>query len=134
MPAHPEAPIERVRAAAYRIPTDAPESDGTFAWSATTLVTVEVDAGGRTGFGYTYAEAEAGALARGLLAEAVRGKDALDLPAAWLAMVGAVRNVGRQGVAATAISALDAALWDLKGKLLSVSMATLLGVARDRVA
>ncbi len=130
----PEAPIEKVRAAAYRIPTDAPESDGTHEWSATTLVTVEVDGGGATGFGYTYSDPAAGALARGLLLDAIRGQDALDVPRAWLAMIGAVRNVGRPGLAATAISALDAALWDLKGKLLSAPMATLLGSARDGVA
>jgi L-alanine-DL-glutamate epimerase-like enolase superfamily enzyme len=131
---HPAAAIERCRAAAYRIPTDAPESDGTFAWEATTLVTVEVDAGGQTGFGYTYADTAAAHLARGALVEAIRGREALDIPGAWLAMVGAVRNDGRQGLAATAISAVDAALWDLKGKLLGVSVAELLGAAREGIA
>ena len=47
-------------------------------------------------------------------------------------MVNAVRNVGRSGVAATAISALDAALWDLKAKLLDLPLAALLGRARAR--
>ncbi len=130
---HPAASIDRCRAAAYRIPTDAPESDGTFAWNATTLVTVEVDAGGVTGFGYTYADPAAGQLARGPLLEAIRGRDALDIPGAWLAMVAAVRNDGRPGIAATAISALDTALWDLKGKLLGSSLAELLGSAREAI-
>lgn len=129
----PSAPLERVRAAAYRIPTDAPEADGTFAWEATTLVTAEVDAGGQTGFGYTYADPAAGRLAQGVLQEALRGREALDVPGAWLAMLGAVRNAGRPGLAATAVSALDAALWDLKGKLLGTSVAALLGAARDAV-
>lgn len=40
-----------VEAAAYRIPTDRPESDGTLAWEATTLVTVHVGAGEDRGFG-----------------------------------------------------------------------------------
>jgi hypothetical protein len=35
------APITGIRATAYRIPTDAPESDGTFAWDSTTLVLEE---------------------------------------------------------------------------------------------
>ena len=48
-------------------------------------------------------------------------------------MRASVRNLGRPGVAATAISAVDAALWDLKGKLLGVSLADLLGRARDGV-
>ncbi len=46
-------PIERLDVSAYKIPTDAPESDGTYQWEATTLVLVEVTAGGRTGLGYT---------------------------------------------------------------------------------
>ena len=36
-------------------------------------------------------------------------------------MVAAVRNVGPAGVAATAISAVDVALWDLHGKLLDLA-------------
>jgi hypothetical protein len=32
------APITRIAASAYTIPTDAPESDGTLEWNATTLV------------------------------------------------------------------------------------------------
>ena len=38
--------------------------------------------------------------------------------------------MGRSGLAATAISALDAALWDLKAKLLDLPLAALLGRAR----
>ena len=48
-------PVERIAASAYTVPTDQPESDGTLAWDSTTLVLVEVDAGGCRGIGYTYA-------------------------------------------------------------------------------
>ena len=41
-----EAPIGHLAARAYRIPTDAPEADGTLAWNATTVVVVEIAAGG----------------------------------------------------------------------------------------
>ena len=41
--------------------------------------------------------------------------------------------MGRSGLAATAISALDAALWDLKAKLLDLPLAALLGRARNVV-
>jgi len=44
-------PIERIDASAYTVPTDAPESDGTFRWEATTLVLVQATAGGGTGIG-----------------------------------------------------------------------------------
>jgi L-alanine-DL-glutamate epimerase-like enolase superfamily enzyme len=63
----------------------------------------------------------------------VRGLDALDTPAIWLAMWGAVRNHGRGGVCAMAISAVDNAAWDLKSKLLSVPLAGLLGQVRGSV-
>jgi L-alanine-DL-glutamate epimerase-like enolase superfamily enzyme len=64
---------------------------------------------------------------------AVVGCSALDVPGAAEAMARAVRNIGRPGVAATAISAVDIALWDLKARLLSCSLAQLLGQARDSV-
>jgi L-alanine-DL-glutamate epimerase-like enolase superfamily enzyme len=44
-----------------------------------------------------------------------------------------VRNLGRSGLAATAISAIDIALWDLKAKLLDLPLARLLGRRRERV-
>jgi L-alanine-DL-glutamate epimerase-like enolase superfamily enzyme len=57
----------------------------------------------------------------------------LDIPGAWVAMGRHVRNLGRPGVAAMAISAVDSALWDLKARLLDLPLARLLGMARDRV-
>jgi len=125
--------IGAIRVAAYAIPTDRPESDGTLEWRRTVLVAATVEAGGQRGFGYTYASPAAALLASGTLGPAIRGLDALDTARCWRAMVGAVRNVGRPGIAATAISALDVALWDLKGRLLSVSLVDLLGRARDTI-
>ena len=123
------APVDMVRASAYRVPTDAPESDGTFAWHATTLVLVQVRAGGQEGIGYTYGPAAAAALVRESLADLLLQQDALDTMALFVRMRQAVRNFGRHGVAALAISAVDAALWDLKGKLLQVPVLHLLGGA-----
>ncbi|MXP63061.1 mandelate racemase [Roseomonas sp. M0104] len=127
------ASVQAVRAQAFVIPTDAPEADGTMHWTSTTLIVVEVDGGGQTGLGYTYTDASAVPLIRGMLAEAVGGQDALDVPALWREMQRRVRNIGRQGLAATAISAVDAALWDLKAKLLGLPLALLLGRARESV-
>jgi L-alanine-DL-glutamate epimerase-like enolase superfamily enzyme len=126
-------PIERIDARAYKIPTDAPESDGTYAWNSTTLVVVHATAGGQTGLGYTYADTATVAMIRDTLAHAVTGRDALGIPAAWAEMVRAIRNAGRPGVASMGISAVDAALWDLKGKILGLPVVTLLGAARDDV-
>ncbi len=49
-------PIERIDVSAYQVPTDSPESDGTYEWDSTTMVLVEATAGGRTGLGYSYAD------------------------------------------------------------------------------
>ena len=123
--------IRQVRAAAFVIPTDGPEADGTFEWRSTTLVLAEVDAGDATGLGYTYEAAAAVRVITETLGPSVTGKPAFDIPAAWDAMRNAVRNIGSRGVAACAISAVDNALWDLKAKLLGVSLAELLGRRRD---
>ena len=122
-----------VRARAYTIPTDLPEADGTAAWTSTTLVVAHVDGGGRQGLGYTYADAAAAAVINGKLAGVVEGMDAADPQAAWRQMQNAVRNLGRPGLAACAISAVDSALWDLKATLLDQPLASLLGRYRSGV-
>jgi L-alanine-DL-glutamate epimerase-like enolase superfamily enzyme len=128
-----EAPISRVSVAAYRIPTDGPEADGTISWEATTMVVVRVDAGGETGLGWTYGAAAATAVVTDLLAPQVVDRSALDVAGCNAAMSRALRNAGRPGVAATAISAVDVALWDVKARLLGLRLARLLGMARDSV-
>jgi L-alanine-DL-glutamate epimerase-like enolase superfamily enzyme len=125
--------IDRLDVSAYKVPTDAPESDGTYQWEATTLVVVEVGGGGRSGLGYGYADTATATLIRDLLADVVKGRDAMDVPGAWGAMVRAIRNLGRAGIASMAISAVDAALWDLKAKLLDLPLASLLGRVRDSI-
>ncbi|HVW27468.1 MAG TPA: enolase C-terminal domain-like protein [Polyangiaceae bacterium] len=125
--------IEALCVSALGVPTDRPESDGTFAWNRTVLVVVEATSSGVTGTGYTYADAATALLVRDQLSKVVLGKDAMALTASYDAMVHAVRNLGREGVAAMGISAVDAALWDLKARLLSVSVLALLGPARKSV-
>ena len=128
-----DASVRSVAAQAYTIPTDNPESDGTASWDSTTIVIVIVHAGGRQGIGYTYTDASVSGLIAAILARVVEGRDAMDPQGAWRAMQIAVRNLGRAGIAATGISAVDAALWDLKAKLLDLPLATLLGRFRDTV-
>jgi L-alanine-DL-glutamate epimerase-like enolase superfamily enzyme len=133
VPRGTDIPISRVAAAAYTIPTDAPESDGTIAWDHTTMVIVHIDAGGKTGLGYTYCSTAACTLIKDTLGPLLLGREALAIEAHWAAMTAAVRNIGRPGIASCAISALDVALWDLKARLLGVSLAALLGIARASV-
>ncbi|HET7648197.1 MAG TPA: enolase C-terminal domain-like protein [Gaiellaceae bacterium] len=107
------------------IPTDQPESDGTADWDSTTIVVAEVD----EGLGYTYCHQAAAVVIRETLADLVEE----DVRSAWLAMQRAVRNMGRPGIAACAISAVDQALWDRKARRLGVALVDLLGAVHDDV-
>jgi L-alanine-DL-glutamate epimerase-like enolase superfamily enzyme len=125
--------VTRVAARAFRIPTDAPEADGTIAWNSTTLVTVEIEAGGIVGFGYSFAGRAATEVIGGVLSEPILGQDAFATPKIYDAMLRAVRNIGWRGIAACAISAIDVAAWDLKARLLDIPLVSLLGAAREAV-
>lgn len=125
--------VENLTVSVFSVPTETPESDGTLEWNATTMVLVEVTAGKEAGLGYSYADASTALLVGSLLADVVRGRNAFDVSGVHAAMVQAIRNLGRPGIASMAISAVDTALWDLKAKLMGASMLDLLGAARDRV-
>jgi L-alanine-DL-glutamate epimerase-like enolase superfamily enzyme len=129
----PDVAIEGIDVAAYTLPTDQPESDGTAEWDATTMVLVEAHAGGETGVGYTYGDVSSGKVVDSVLRDVVSGRDAMAVGAAWEAMGRACRNLGRPGVASMAIAAVDNALWDLKARLLGLPLATLLDATRTAV-
>jgi L-alanine-DL-glutamate epimerase-like enolase superfamily enzyme len=126
--------IESVQAAAYKIPTDAPEADGTLSWDATTIVIVEVQAEGVTGIGWTYGSAACVRVVEDSLSSLLVGRSAMDTGAAWTAMVAQLRNVGRPGVGGMALSAVDCALWDVKARLLGLPLHSLLGAVRREVS
>jgi L-alanine-DL-glutamate epimerase-like enolase superfamily enzyme len=125
--------VEQLSTAAYTVPTDAPEGDGTFGWDSTTLVLARVSGGGQTGTGWTYAPAATAAFIRESLLPVVQGTAAMDVDGTWGAMVRHIRNSGRQGVIGYAISAVDIALWDLKARLLGLPLHRLLGAVRTDV-
>ncbi|MDG4782346.1 enolase C-terminal domain-like protein [Micromonospora sp. WMMD961] len=120
-------------AEAYRVPTDAPEGDGTLAWTSTTLVLVRADADGETGLGWTYGPAAVVAVVADLFAPLVADLDPDDVPAAWTSMRRGLRNAGRPGVAGLALSAADCALWDLKARRHGLPLARMLGTVRREV-
>lgn len=126
--------IADVEVACYRIPTDAPEADGTFEWNQTTMVVVQAHAAGKCGLGYSYTASAAAHLIDDVLKRVLIGKSAFDVAACWITMLASVRNIGRPGLCATAISAVDSALWDLKARILDVSLLDLLGAARESVS
>ncbi|MGH3764484.1 MAG: hypothetical protein ACRDS0_16840 [Pseudonocardiaceae bacterium] len=99
--------IESVTCEVFDIPTDAPEADGTLAWSSTTMVLVTVRAGGSEGLGWTYAGAGCQAVVDHQLTGVLHGGDPMDIPGLWEGMVRACRNLGRPGLVSCAISAVD---------------------------
>jgi L-alanine-DL-glutamate epimerase-like enolase superfamily enzyme len=128
-----QAMITKSNVEVFTIPTDAPEADGTFAWTKTTLVLVRVWSGSESGIGYTYADQATAKLAEVLLEEMVDYKDAMEHRGIVLELLRAVRNLGASGIAAMAISAIDNALWDLRARILRVPLADLLGRVRDGI-
>jgi L-alanine-DL-glutamate epimerase-like enolase superfamily enzyme len=126
--------IEQLEVFSRTVPTDEPESDGTFAWDSTTIVVVQAHGGGQIGIGYTYTHEAAAQVIEDKLHEAVRGRDAMEVRAAWHAMSAALRNIGRPGLGFMALSAVDLALWDLKARLLDEPLVAVLDAAHDGVA
>jgi L-alanine-DL-glutamate epimerase-like enolase superfamily enzyme len=127
------ARVEGIEAEARTIATDGPESDGTLEWDSTTIVLARVRADGVAGIGYTYADASVAALIEGKLADAIVGLDALATAESWQAMHAALRNAGQAGAGAMALSAVDLALHDLRGRLHDAPVHELLGAARAAV-
>ncbi len=68
-----------------------------------------------------------------LVAPAVVGQNAMDHEAIWSKLYWHLTPRGQTGLATHAISGVDIALWDLKGKALGVPIASLLGGARKEV-
>jgi len=130
----PRATIERLDVSIYRIPTKTPEADGTISWDSTTMVLVEAVAdSGHRGIGFIYASAAAAMVIRDQLAPIAVGRSVDEVRSVWGAMLATVRNVGRPGIAATAISAVDIALWDLKARVAGQALYIHLGACREEV-
>lgn len=130
-----EPRIDGLHVRGYHVPTDAAEADGTLGWDSTGMLLVEISAGRHRGLGYSYTEpAAAAALVRDKLTPLLHERSAFDLSAHWRTMRAALRNAGRPGLGMMAIAAVDVALWDLKARLLGLSLASLWGTARQSVA
>src|SRR3982751_102476 len=119
---HDSIRIQQLQVSAYTIPTQTPEADGTLQWNSTTLVLVEITAGGKTGIGYTYANSAAANFIHDTLGELVTGQNAINVEAITNSLIHHTRNNGNSGITMMAISAVDNALWDLKAKLFDVPL------------
>jgi L-alanine-DL-glutamate epimerase-like enolase superfamily enzyme len=83
-------------------------------------VTIVLD-DGREGTGYTYTGGKGGWAIKAMiehdLAPALIGKDGASIAELYDFMEWHIHYVGRGGIASFAVSAIDIALWDIKGKL-----------------
>ena len=129
-----EPVLERLTTAVYTFPTPGPEADGTLEWDATTAVTVQLEAGGCRGLGWTYSSPAAAEIVRrspgwrpctsGTRSTSPAAGRRCTVPGATSAPVASYLQ---------AISAVDIAWWDLKARLLDVPLTELLGRCRDSV-
>src|SRR5271157_362426 len=98
------------------------------------LVHLDTDAGQR-GFGFAYALQGGGralkVLADDDLAPLLIGEDPLDHERLAAKVYWRLQGIGRRGLVAQAYSAVDLALWDIKGKAAGLPLYKLLGGARD---
>ncbi|MEM8630863.1 MAG: mandelate racemase/muconate lactonizing enzyme family protein [Pseudomonadota bacterium] len=112
---------------------DAKHGDHTHFQLITATVRLE---DGSEGTGYTYTGGKGGHAIHAMLARDLApflmGKDAGDVEALNEAMQWHIHYVGRGGIASFAISAVDIALWDLRGKRLGKSLFEMAGGASDR--
>ncbi len=113
--------------------TDARHGDHTHFELVT--VTIETD-DGATGTGYTYTGGRGGRAIEAMinrdLAPYLNGRDPTDVERLYEAMQWHIHYVGRGGIASFAISAVDIALWDLRGKARGEPLWKMAGGTADR--
>jgi L-alanine-DL-glutamate epimerase-like enolase superfamily enzyme len=130
--------IRSVTARLYRVPLDEVLSDAKHGdHTHFELVTATVRlADGREGTGYTYTGGRGGhailAMIEHDLAPFLIGQDASAVEDLHDAMTWHVHYVGRGGIASFAISALDIALWDVRGRTLGQPLWRMAGGAGSR--
>ncbi len=112
---------------------DAKHGDHTHFELITATITLD---DGSSGTGYSYTGGKGGhavlAMIRHDLAPMLIGRDAAAVEDLYDEMQWHVHYVGRGGVASFAISAVDIALWDLRGNALRQSLAEMAGGQSDR--
>lgn len=130
--------ITEVATSFLSIPLDKPLLTATFPIPAIDTALVQVrTADGHEGVAWSFA------FGQGRVASLIRlvddlgglavGADATQTEALWTTMSNAVGFVGQRGLAALAMSAIDTACWDIKGKAADQPVYRLLGGARRQI-
>src|SRR5271166_6769249 len=138
---NPEADAMKIsgtRSQIVALPADEPLADAAENPNATRpIVTLEVETDdGVSGVGVTYfGGALTGSLRSAIdeLGQLIVGDDPLRVEAVVAKLRGAAGSAGPGGIFHLALSALDMALWDIRGKALNLPLWKLLGGARERV-
>jgi D-galactarolactone cycloisomerase len=104
-----------------------------FAWSfnatdirASCLVEIVAE-DGTTGWGECFGPARLNAAVVNAMAAALIGKDALATELHWQHLYNRFRDQGQKGLIVTALSGIDIALWDLKGRHFEAPIHVLMG-------
>jgi L-alanine-DL-glutamate epimerase-like enolase superfamily enzyme len=111
--------IERVTTSYFRVPIEPSGDAGHGLLDHEELILVEVDADDLRGHGYAYTIGRGGRAVQALiehdLAPLVVGQDAVHVERLWDRMWRGLLYVGRGGLLAFVVAAIDIALWDLRG-------------------
>lgn len=113
--------IRDIRTRVFNVPLEEPMQDARHGLQTFyELVTAEIETSdGQTGVGYTYTIGTGGHATKAMidhdLAPMLIGHDADDIDTLYDEMQSRLHYVGRGGIASFAISAIDIALWDLRG-------------------
>jgi L-rhamnonate dehydratase len=125
--------ITDVRATLHRIPVDMPLLKEKI-WTAIVFVTVETDQG-ISGYGLTRAAQRFGAreFINREAAPFLRGKNPVETERIWHQLYTTFNPRAQTGMWSSAVSAIDIALWDIKGKYYKEPVWRLLGGAQNPV-
>lgn len=112
--------------------TDATRTVETIGYTVVRVITES----GKEGIGLTYNEV-GGEATKALILESIApkliGRDPFETEAIWEELFHYLRGVGRKGLTYCALSAIDIALWDLKGKILNLPLYKLFGGTKKKV-
>lgn len=130
--------ITRIQSQVVRLPADEPLAGGpSFGGSFREFVTVQIETdAGIEGIGVTFFGAALTATLKHAveqLGALILGEDPLRAEAVGQKLHNAAAGSGPAGIFTLAFSAIDMALWDIKGKALGQPLGTLLGGLRERV-
>ena len=128
--------ITDLRMETYRWPGSPMFVNGRFVFGSGGLDLIRIETNeGVTGVGLTWVQESSGVVVRAVtehIKQQVMGRDPLDNERIW-DEIWRLSSLGRRGIATQVLSAIDIALWDIKGKCADMPLYKLLGGYTDRI-